>query len=68
MPLRISRRSQGKFAEYASAFSTLNQIRQTFEAEGFDANQDYAVVGRAVAYSNLAEVKQRLGALPEAAR
>jgi hypothetical protein len=25
-------------------------------------------VGRAVAYSNLAEVKQRLGALPEAAR
>ena len=44
MPLRISRRSQLKFAEYASAFSTLNEIDRCFESEGFELNpnQEYA--------------------------
>ncbi|MGH7861214.1 MAG: hypothetical protein ACREOS_03145, partial [Candidatus Dormibacteraceae bacterium] len=47
MPLRISRRSQLKFGEYATRFSTVNQIARAFEAEGFEANPNQADAGSA---------------------
>lgn len=47
MALRISRRTQLKFAEYATAFSTVNQIARTFEAEGFEANPNQTDIGGA---------------------
>jgi hypothetical protein len=45
VPLRISRRTQTKFAEYATGWSTINQIARTFEAEGFEANAKQTDVG-----------------------
>jgi len=38
MPLRISRRTQLAFAEFATARSTINQISRAFESEDFAAN------------------------------
>jgi hypothetical protein len=45
MPLRISPRTQMKFAEYATGWSTINQIARCFEAEGFEADPNQADVG-----------------------
>jgi hypothetical protein len=45
VPVRISARTQMKFAEYASGWSTINQIARTFEAEGFEANPNQLDVG-----------------------
>jgi Abortive infection C-terminus len=47
MPVRISRRSQLAFAEFASASSTINQIARAFEGEGFFADPSQADVGGA---------------------
>lgn len=47
MPLRISKRSQLKFAEYATGWSTVNQIARAFEAEGFEADPSQPDVGGA---------------------
>jgi plasmid stabilization system protein ParE len=38
VPLRISRRSQLKFAEFATRVSTVNRIYTVFKGEGFEAN------------------------------
>ncbi|MGZ4619566.1 MAG: hypothetical protein ACXV3F_12805, partial [Frankiaceae bacterium] len=42
--MRISKRTQLRFAEFASGFSVVNQITGAFEAEGFvsDPEQPYA--------------------------
>jgi hypothetical protein len=45
MPLRISRRTQLKFAEFATGHSTVGRIYNAFEAEGFAANPDQEDVG-----------------------
>lgn len=47
MALRISKRSQLKFAEYATAWSTINGISRVFEAEGFSAGPKQPDVGGA---------------------
>ena len=47
MPLRISKRTQLKFAEYATGWSTINQIARAFEAEGFESNSAQPDVGGA---------------------
>lgn len=45
MTFRISRRSQLRFAEFASHSSTVNGIYLVFEGEGFQANPDQKDVG-----------------------
>ena len=45
--VRISRRSQLKFAEFATGWSTVNQIARAYEAEGFESDPDQADVGGA---------------------
>src|SRR5579859_923224 len=47
MSFRISRRTQLKFAEYATGWSTVNRIARAFEAEGFEARADQIDVGGA---------------------
>lgn len=47
MALRISKRTQLKFAEYATAWSTVNQIVRAFEAEDFESDPTQADIGGA---------------------
>jgi hypothetical protein len=59
MPVRISRRSQLAFAEFASASSTINEIARAFESEGFFADPSQADVGGA-RRSTCAEYQDRI--------
>ena len=45
MPVRISKRTQLKFAEFATGFSTINEIARAFEAEGFVSDAQQPDVG-----------------------